>query len=134
MFSLVSRKFLAMRNIALYSVSDTIQLNRNMVIFQYFKLLRQHIMYKHETNKPWKCDKCDFSHAIKSGLDQHKGYYHPTENGLKVCDICGYSTPQLSNLKDHMGSVHAKKKNFTCNVCEKQFYAKRKMEKHIKSK
>ena len=91
-------------------------------------------MYKHETNKPWKCDKCDFSHAIKSGLDQHKGYYHPTENGLKVCDICGYSTPQLSNLKDHMGSVHAKKKNFTCNVCEKQFYAKRKMEKHIKSK
>ena len=51
-----------------------------------------------------------------------------------MCDICGYSTPQLSNLKDHMGSVHAKKKNFTCNVCEKQFYAKRKMEKHIKSK
>jgi len=100
---------------------------------EYFKLLRQHIMYKHETNKPWKCDKCDFSHAIKSGLDQHKGYYHPTENGLKVCDICGYSTPQLSNLKDHMGSVHAKKKNFTCNVCEKQFYAKRKMEKHIKT-
>ena len=51
--------------ILLLNLSDTIQLNRTMVIFQYFKLLRQHIMYKHETNKPWKCDKCDFSHAIK---------------------------------------------------------------------
>ena len=47
-------------------------------------------MYKHETNKPWKCSKCDFSHAIKSGLDQHERYFHPSENGLKVCDICGY--------------------------------------------
>jgi len=32
-----------------------------------------------------------------------------------------------------MGSVHAKKKNFTCNVCEKQFYARRKMDKHIRT-
>ena len=33
-----------------------------------FKYLEQHIKYKHESEKPWKCDKCDFAHATKMGL------------------------------------------------------------------
>ena len=33
-----------------------------------FKCLEQHIKYKHESEKPWKCDKCDFAHATKMGL------------------------------------------------------------------
>ena len=33
-----------------------------------FKSLEQHIKYKHESEKPWKCDKCDFAHATKIGL------------------------------------------------------------------
>ena len=33
-----------------------------------FRYLEQHIMYKHESEKPWKCDKCDFAHATKIGL------------------------------------------------------------------
>ena len=41
---------------------------------QYYKLLEQHIMFKHTTEKPWKCDKCDFSHASKHGLQGHIKY------------------------------------------------------------
>ena len=32
-----------------------------------FKSLEQHIKYKHESEKPWKCDICDFAHATKMG-------------------------------------------------------------------
>ena len=30
---------------------------------EYFKHVQQHIMYKHETKKPWKCDQCDYAHV-----------------------------------------------------------------------
>ena len=32
---------------------------------EYYKMLQQHIMYKHETNKPWKCEYCDYAHATR---------------------------------------------------------------------
>ena len=33
----------------------------------HFLRLKQHIVYKHTTEKPFKCEKCDFAHALPKG-------------------------------------------------------------------
>ena len=33
----------------------------------HFNRLKQHIIYKHTTEKPFKCQKCDFAHALPKG-------------------------------------------------------------------
>merc|ERR1719225_1061026 len=66
---------------------------------QYFKMLKQHIKYKHESNKPWKCHQCDYSHALRSGLKAHIRYSHPVEKDMKVCHICGFTSASASIVK-----------------------------------
>ena len=95
-------------------------------------MLQQHIQSKHETNKPWKCEQCDYCHATKSGLKQHVLNSHPKEEDLKVCHICGASFVSKGNLKQHMEAIHEKRRDFACNVCGAKFYFKHKMEEHVK--
>ena len=85
---------------------------------EYFKHVQQHIMYKHETKKPWKCDQCDYAHALQKGLQEHVRNCHPKESDLKVCHICGYKTTINHNLKEHIERTHEKKRRFTCNLCD----------------
>ena len=66
---------------------------------EYFRMLKQHILYKHETNKPWKCVKCDYSHATRGGLRAHVRYMHASENDMKMCHICGFSSANKSTVK-----------------------------------
>ena len=44
-----------------------------------FMNIENHIATWHKTEQPWKCDLCDFKHATKVGLKNHKLYYHPKE-------------------------------------------------------
>ena len=85
-------------------------------IFQYYKHVQQHIMYKHEKKKPWKCDQCEYAHALQTGLQEHVRNCHPKESDLKVCHICGYKTTLNHNLKEHIERTHEKKRRFTCNL------------------
>merc|ERR1712045_628490 len=101
-------------------------------ILQYFKHVQQHIMYKHETKKPWKCDQCDYAHALQKGLQEHVRNCHPKESDLKVCHICGYKTTINHNLKEHIERTHEKKRRFTCNLCDAHFYRKSVMERHVR--
>lgn len=89
-------------------------------------------MYKHETKKPWKCDQCDYAHALQKGLQEHVRNCHPKESDLKVCHICGYKTTLNHNLKEHIERTHEKKRRFTCNLCDAHFYRKNVMERHVR--
>ena len=44
-----------------------------------FMNIENHIATWHKTEQPWKCNLCDFKHATKVGLKNHKLYYHPKE-------------------------------------------------------
>jgi len=101
---------------------------------EFFKLLQQHIMYKHETNKPWKCDQCDFAHSLKQGLDGHKRVSHPDDSKMKVCHICGYKAVTNQNLKTHVEATHENKRNYSCNVCDAKFYKSFSLRNHVKVK
>ena len=91
-------------------------------------------MYKHETKKPWKCDQCNYAHALQKGLQEHVRNCHPKESDLKVCHICGYKTTLNHNLKEHIERTHEKKRRFTCNLCDAHFYRKNVMERHVRGK
>jgi KRAB domain-containing zinc finger protein len=93
--------------------------------------LAQHILYKHETNKPWKCEKCDFAHASRKGLNAHIRHNHKSENDLHVCHICAYKAKSKANMKEHIECVHEKLR-FQCQVCEKEFSSKSKLKSHVK--
>ena len=95
-----------------------------------FKCLEQHIKYKHESEKPWKCDKCDFAHATKMGLQGHARAVHPQEKNF-CCHLCGFKTYANSVLKVHIESKHEKKKRFFCSHCEDSFYYKVKYQEHL---
>ena len=99
---------------------------------QYFKMLEQHIKYKHESNKPWKCDQCDYSHALRSGLKAHIRYSHPVEKDLKVCHICGFTSASASIVKIHIQGKHEKKRRFSCRQCDLKFLTNSSMKKHIR--
>lgn len=99
---------------------------------EYYKHVQQHIMYKHETKKPWKCDQCNYAHALQKGLQEHVRNCHPKESDLKVCHICGYKTTLNHNLKEHIERTHEKKRRFTCNLCDAHFYRKNVMERHVR--
>ena len=88
----------------------------------------------HTTIKPWKCDECDYAHASKRGLVEHKKYNHPEESDFIFCHLCTYKTPAKNSLKKHIAMVHQKIKRFACDQCSRQFYMKSQLTKHIKSK
>ena len=89
-------------------------------------------MYKHTAIKPWKCDECDYSHAAKAGIAEHKKYAHAKESDFKICHLCTYKTPGESELKKHIEMVHQKIKRFTCDQCARQFYQNNQLKRHIR--
>ena len=60
----------------------------------------------HTTIKPWKCDECDYAHASKRGLVEHKKYNHPKESDIIFCHLCTYKTPDKSSLTKHIATIH----------------------------
>ena len=95
-----------------------------------FTNIEAHVATLHMTEKPFKCDKCDYSHATKVGLKNHKLYFHPKGNA-HMCHICPYKSHHKSNLKQHIQVVHEKERPFQCPQCNKCFFHKGAMQDHI---
>ena len=83
-------------------------------------------------DKPWKCDLCDYTHALKGGIVEHKKYTHVKESEFFFCNSCSYKSPSQRNLKSHDEMVHQKIKRFTCHQCPRQFYRNNELKMHIR--
>ena len=90
------------------------------------------MQYKHSVDKPWKCDECDYTHALKGGIVEHKKYNHKKEAEFFFCNLCSYKSPSQNNLKSHDEMVHQKIKRFTCHQCPRQFYRNNQLQMHIR--
>ncbi|KAJ9577987.1 hypothetical protein L9F63_025154 [Diploptera punctata] len=89
----------------------------------------------HTGQKPYKCDKCDYSATVHSNLIRHLRI-HTGQKPYK-CDKCDYSATHHSNLIRHL-RIHTGEKPYKCEKCE--YVASRRvsvikhMNKHIQER
>ena len=92
-------------------------------------------MYKHSTEKPFKCQKCDYAHALEKGLKGHMRTVHPEKSALKICHLCSFKAVTNQQLRIHVESKHDKIKNIECPHvgCDLKFCSKFSMKNHFKN-
>ena len=94
--------------------------------------LKRHSESVHEGKKPFKCNDCGKAFAEKCNLNCHIESVHEGKKPAKpyICRICGKAFSQ-KYIKSHMEVVHAGKKLFNCNGCDKAFSNKQHLNWHI---
>jgi len=100
---------------------------------EHYRTLKFHIMRMHQKDKPFKCKECDNSYINKSELDMHFKYRHSKDVDIKICHLCGYETKYKEALKVHIKITHENITRFSCAECDKKFYAKSHLKRHIKA-
>ena len=78
----------------------------------------------------YKCGKCDASFSVKMSLNNHKRLKHVDVREF-ACSLCDYVTIYKFNFETHIRSQHQKIKH-RCIYCEKEFYDKSTMNRHVK--
>mgnify|MGYP002652669529 CR=1 FL=1 len=86
--------------------------------------------------KPYKCDKCQYSTARKDHLQKHIGRVHSSDMQYK-CNKCEYRFDSEKKLNNHIRLMHTTnddnndgKRKHQCNICSKTFVCKSKLERH----
>ena len=99
--------------------------------FSLEKDLMIHFNQKHEENKPYKCNLCDFKFKTKGQMKTHFSKIH--EGKRFHCSICGKDFLRNQELVKHVESVHEKKNHVKC-FCGKLFSNKEYLRAHMLSK
>lgn len=109
-----------------------------------------------ELNPTYKCETCDITFKRRTfyfnHMDTH-GYictecgekfdknFRLTDHKIKVhgeakyeCTICFKSFKRAFILRNHIKSVHNKIKDYSCDICSKEFILKRQLDYHIQQK
>ncbi|XP_076361778.1 zinc finger and BTB domain-containing protein 40-like [Tachypleus tridentatus] len=83
--------------------------------------IRKHEKSHFLTEKPFKCDKCEYRFACPSSLKYHLGTKHAPEplERTEVCNICGKAFQTVENLKKH-ALLHGER-SYLCELCGKTF-------------
>uniref|UniRef100_A0A8C4WV16 Histone H4 transcription factor n=1 Tax=Eptatretus burgeri TaxID=7764 RepID=A0A8C4WV16_EPTBU len=85
--------------------------------------LRNHMKFRHSTNKPFKCALCD--HGCKNQTDLRKHLETHSAHPVYRCDIacCSFTARSLSTVRAHYRKVHQGDSvpRYKCHLCEKTF-------------
>lgn len=94
------------------------------------ELEKHDIFWQENGNKMYRCDICNKLCKDKSKLECHKKS-HNTEL-LYKCDFCGKMLKTETTLRYHVKTKHdnSQKKEFKCDICEKEFWNNSEMKKH----
>ena len=101
-------------------------------IFPSERCLMRHTKARHtESVQTYKCEVCT---KVLSGLEHLKRHKLVVHQPPKYkCHICDKSFSLHGNLKHHNAVMHVKEKTFSCNQCNKIFYAKFYLDRHVKT-
>ena len=71
----------------------------------------------HSTEKPYKCDMCDYAGAFKALLSQHMRNKHALKGNEFTCEVCNKILASKASLANHR-LIHSNQKLFKCDQCE----------------
>lgn len=85
----------------------------------------------HTGVKPFKCNICNRSFAVKCNLDAHKWVHMGVRDRPHKCKLCERSFHRKKDLEAHVRS-HKNIRPFTCNECGKSFIYKNNLQLHVR--
>ncbi|XP_033834801.1 histone H4 transcription factor [Periophthalmus magnuspinnatus] len=98
--------------------------------------LRNHIKYRHSTEKPYSCEYCEYS--CKNQVDLRKHLDSHSSEPAFHCDVSGcdftsrsLSTMKIHHKKEHQGDFMAR---YKCHVCEQCFTRGNSLTVHLHNK
>ena len=95
----------------------------------------QHIIEKcgKMKKKCYKCKDCDASFRSRHYMKHHVNRIHLKIKPVKkfICNECDASFEQKQILEHHMNKVHLNVKPYECSFCEKAFFIKAQLKKHL---
>ena len=98
--------------------------------------MKRHIK-THTSERPFKCDHCDFSSATKKGLSLHINCKHLSGPAQKTfeCPQCKFKTCHKSSLVSHLKRHDPEReKPFKCDYCDYYSANKTNLSKHVACK
>jgi len=93
--------------------------------------IKTHVKIVHAKEVRYMCHLCDFGCYKKQVLNRHISAKH--ENLKFPCKHCSFQSSDKGNLNRHETTVHSEERNFSCNICFKQFKEKRKLKSHFQN-
>ncbi|XP_062844639.1 histone H4 transcription factor [Trichomycterus rosablanca] len=98
--------------------------------------LRNHIKFRHSSEKPYSCDYCEYS--CKNLIDLRKHLETHSSEPSYRCDFadCDYFTRSFHSLKNHYRRVHEgdDTPRYKCHVCEQCFTRGNTLTAHLRKK
>ncbi|XP_037029946.1 zinc finger protein 2-like [Bradysia coprophila] len=91
--------------------------------------LKSHIITRHSTLRPFKCDICGETFKFKAVYRTHLLIH--SESTPFSCDQCDKTFKAEYSLVRHK-VVHSEEKNFICPICNKAFLLQRYLSKHMR--
>lgn len=85
----------------------------------------------HTGLKPYKCNICNRSFAVKCNLEAHKWVHMGVRDRPHKCKMCERSFHRVKDLEAHVRS-HKNIRPFTCNECGKSFIHKNNLQLHVR--
>ena len=90
--------------------------------------LKKHLVNLHSGIK-LHCDQCNYQTADQRALDAHIRFVH--EGIGFTCDYCGLKTATEWKLKRHIKTHEQRERTEKCPKCDKEFYTKETLRKHV---
>ena len=95
--------------------------------------LRSHMRYKHLTEKPFKCEFCDYAGKTQHDVKGHEKV-HLLKQELKCGEEgCEYKCRSQASLKKHFLRSHSNlpANNYLCHLCDKRYNRGAYLTKHL---
>ncbi|XP_032817694.2 zinc finger protein PLAG1-like [Petromyzon marinus] len=129
-------KYKLLRHVATHSPQKTHKCPHCEKMFHRKDHLKNHLQTHNPNKLAYKCEECGKKYNTKLGFRRHVAL-HAAASGDLTCRVCSAqleSTPTLlEHLKTHASKPSAglKEKRHTCEQCERRFYTRKDVRRHM---